>query len=238
MPTLGGTIDIGDSGRGTTVFGFPLPVNSDTADRSTLVTSLVPDETFFPDETTAASNTLRDFTEGQDWFLKRIVGKVWVGVSQSSPVVTPAVSWISCVIGCAFFVARAKDDDPESPDLEEKEYDPLDSQNVRQPWIWRRTWLLTDFGVAPAAGLPQYRIWPSSNMLNTGGGVLDGPHLDAKTARRIRREERLWFVASTFGFNHFVDEGGTVSGSQMVCTVNVDYRILGQMRKSNNRSTF
>lgn len=247
MPTLGGDIPLtADENYGISAFGytqdmsgleFPIPQQH--------VVSLVPDETFFPDQASAANSSLRDLTEGQDWFLRRIVGKVWVGCSQTSPTQVRAMGvspgWPSFLCGAAFFVARAKDDDPETPDLEVREYDPLGAENIRQPWIWRRTWLLTDFGIQDVAGTPHFSLWPSSNMLNTGGGVLDGPHLDAKTARRIRREERLWFTTSVVPFNYFVDDGNgaNVSGTaQQAITWNLDYRILGQLRKSKNASAF
>jgi len=237
MPTLGGVSTSGDTSRGTAAFGQIIDVDSDTAVRNGFVTSLVPDETFQPDAAQTEQVSLRDFTEGQDWFLKRIVGKVWVGVAQSIPSVQDQVSWRNCWVTAAFFVAKAKDTNPEVPDLDFDEYDPQESQNVRQPWIWRRSWLLTDFGVTPNTHR-QYS-YPSSNTLNTGSGQMDGPHVDAKTARRIRREERLWFVAAAYGFSGAVlDFGGVVSDSQLQIAVNVDYRILGQMRRSTNRSTF
>lgn len=238
MPTLGGVTQSGDSGIGTTSFGIYMEANPNSAINSVFIRSLVPDQTTFPDQADAVGS-LRDYTEGQDWFLKRIVGKIPLCVQSGAA--TGTTSWRFLQIAAAFFVARAKDDDNDTPDLDVDEYDPLGSQNVRQPWIWRRTWILQNPLVATSAAPPIVRNWAGFPAANTSyGSVADGAHIDAKTARRIRREERLWFVVSAFGFNNvFGNDGETVTTPEISAIGGLlDYRILGQMRKSSNRSTF
>lgn len=235
MPTLGGTIQAWNQGNyGSSFFGSSVFVPDNPAIVPTIyVTPIVPDETFFPDQTAAAGSTLRDFTEGQDWFLKRLVGKLAVSIEQSSPG-EGGSTYPTIMFGAAFFVARADDNNPNFPDLQGQEYDPLGSQNIRQPWIWRRTWILSNQAApVPGSGLPP---WPTNNEVF--GSALDGPHIDAKTARRIRREERLWFCANAYGGVQFPgDENIGVSfGGKAYFTL--DYRVLGAMRRSNNRSTF
>lgn len=236
MPTLGGIVEHGESAKGNTAFGFEIPINNDSTVANINVISLVPDETFLPDQANASSQTLRDFTEGQDWFLKRVVGKCWVAASQGPAAVNQITSWAHVAVACALFVARAQDDNAELPDLTVDEYDPWNSQNVRQPWIWRRSWVLSDNEVTNTGNTHYPWDFMNSNLIVSSS--LDGPHIDAKTARRIRREERLWFVASCVPFTNFLDDGGAVSNSTLKVSVNLDYRILGAMRKSNNRSTF
>jgi len=236
MPALGGTVNSGESAKGNTGFGFLQTIANDATAFNSTVISLVPDETFLPDQANTNQVSLRDFTEGQDWLLKRIVGKCVVGVERTRQVVTETTSWANVTCCAAFFVARAQDDNQELPDLTIDEYDPLESQNVRQPWIWRRTWVLSDGGVADNTRTNLLPAFFSDNIQYTN--AMDGPHIDAKTARRIRREERLWFVFSAVPFTHAADDGGAVSASTMRLSVNVDYRILGTLRKSNNRSTF
>lgn len=232
MPTLGSTKAGEGEAWGSTAFGFRVNMPQKNYVFATpFVISLVPDETRQPDQAQTDQVSLRDFTEGQDWFLKRLVGKCTIRTFKS----TAGTTWRNAMIAAAFFVAKAQDDDQEQPDLQPDEYDPLNSQNVRQPWIWRRTWQLSvgsqTFSTFTAAAYP--------NMNQFGPGVLDGPHIDAKTARRIRREERLWFCVNATGyddeFGNNVDNG--VDGSSGIFG-ELDYRILGQMRKSTNRSTF
>lgn len=239
MPTLGGVTQTGESAYGTVPFGWVQSPDSNGAATSIFVTPLVPDETQYPDVTADAASTLRDFTEGQDWFLKRIVGKVFLRTRHDTTA-TQGQAWPNLRIACAFFVGKSKDDTPDDPDFDNTEIDPLGSQNVRQPWIWRRVWhLSTGAPYANAAvGTQQVAAWPNMNLF--GPGLLDGPHIDAKTARRIRREERLWFVSSVQGYQVVpgADGQSVEFGDDVAVIGDLDYRILGAMRKSTNRSTF
>lgn len=234
MPILGG---LGGEAQGenTTYFGETL-VPFGNGNVAQYVTPIVPDETALPDPTLAQSQSLRDLTEGQDWFLKRIVGKLNIACAQSNPNTGIGTAWPNVICTAAFFVAKATDDDPNELDLNSDDVDPLNAFNTRQPWIWRRSWILSNHGQQVAGDHNTY-LGPTSNW--EFGSALDGPHIDAKTARRIRREERLWFTMSAMGFQEFPGQVGEgVSSELTTLSWSLDYRILGQMRKSSNRSTF
>lgn len=230
MPILGGLFQ---SSPGPAYFGGRLPVLGSTGKLADgpYVTPIVPDETPQP---TDASATLRDFTEGQDWFLRRIVGKLtfaWDFVPGGEGGTFP----VNTIIGAGFFVARAREDNPNLPDLDIDEYDVLANGNIRSPWLWRRTWILGSHVSGGAAGWETFYQFPSNNWQT--GSALDGPHVDAKTLRRIRREERLWFTWSGNNFDLFPGSWHATQLDAQV-TFGLDYRVLGQMRRSNNRSTF
>lgn len=194
---------------------------------------IVPDFTVFPDGTTA--HTLRDDVEGQDWILKRIVGRFMLNLVDGVDIWTNGETWPQVLLTAGFFVARATDDDQEDPDLSPAELDPQANDNVRQPWIWRRTWLLQ----SPAAGASGIsRIGNFAKSTYDFGNSIEGGTIDTKIARRIRREERLWLSLSTMGYqNDTTSVTGNLVLQPMIAGL-IDLRILGAMRRSNNRSTF
>lgn len=196
------------------------------------IIAVTPD--FTPEVGTAGEEdlTLRDFTEGQEYILKRIVGKVFVGCSSTTP--TSGMSdWPSVIVKCGFAVARAADFDQTITSLPDEDIDVLAANNVQDPWIWQRTWQLGAANV-DFDSQAQNAVWPTNNALYAGG-LQTGPHIDSKVARRITREHRLWFVASCVGFDH----GGllvTQQGTQV--DIVLDVRYLGAMRRAKNVSSF
>jgi len=167
----------------------------------------------------------------RDYFIERLVGKLFIGLRliTNSP---PAV-----LVGAGFFVARANDSDGSgggvdtpigSATLAERNsnYSPLHLDCIREPWMWRRTWVL---GGAPTAanGLSDN---PTANAFY--GSALDGPHFDVKSVRRVAQDQRLWFAISTAALQN-VTEGvdGGITGY-------LDLRLLGQQRKARNKSAF
>jgi len=239
MPTLGGVSDNGgETPYFTSFFGDKVVANVAYQGPTDLyVTPVVPDYTLFPTNAAAAATsdtTLADFTQGQDWLLKRIVGRLNIGVTLFD--VDPASSTPSFVmVGAGFFVSRADDVSQDVPDGSNYEIDPLASNNIRQPWIWRRTWLLRNGLANPGNDIPTAPV-DNGEM----PGAL-GPIIDSKIARRIRREERLWFVINAYGGDTYAvshkNGGGTYANPAEV-QFNLDYRILGQTRRSTNKSTF
>jgi len=239
MPTLGGQASNGDTHFFTSWFGGKIEANSAYLGPTDLyVSPVVPDYTLFPGSAAGAATsdvTLKDFTEGQDWILKRIVGRLNLGlelIEDAGTDTTPAF----VMVGAGFYVGRADDTAQDIPDGSNFEIDPLASNNIRQPWIWRRTWLLRNGLVRPSSGF--FPTAPVDNGEMTGAL---GPIIDSKIARRIRREERLWFVLNAYGGNQYACDaraGGGPYPTPGVVQFNLDYRILGQTRKSTNRSTF
>jgi len=250
LPTVG--TDNGDvegfnfAGR---QFGFFLNTNGNP---SVIIVPVIHDPPIEGEQ--AVTIGLNDFI-GNEYLLQRIVGKcifnrfATLQENISSFIDTqPAV-----ILSCGFFVARAQDFD--TGDLNQPigsnsaaerndNYNPLDIDCIREPWIWRRTWLLGSKGVqitptvnttfAGSAGgatlLAGY--YPPSTV--DYGSIQDGPHIDSKVKRRVRQDERLWFVVCASGFPF-----GTTSGENMLgVTGFLDLRVFGSLRKARNSSSF
>lgn len=188
-------------------------------------------------EDTASEDTVGQpiaVTTANDYFIKRIVGKLFLGLNQGTDNGPRNV-----ICGAGFFVARAGDSDDAAGaqnlpigDAADhvNNYSPLRLENIREPWIWRRTWVFGN-AASTSALAPTAPIYPKTTA--EYGSVLDGPHVDAKTARRIRDGERLFLVvaARTFRPNFSELSSGSISGI-------AEYRVLGAPRKSRNRSAF
>jgi len=170
---------------------------------------------------------------GSEYALRRIVGKFCVGCSGTVP--TPNSTSGKVTLG--FFIARV---DPANPDLplgapgsvftaasDEIGFDafsPNALSTTRQPWIFRRSWLL---------GIPSSSIWPQTNTQY--GSVMDGPHIDAKTRRRVKGDERLFAAISYAFFPPFIEpegEGGLTFQWDM------DLRFFGALRKARGKGAF
>lgn len=235
MPTLGGIAGLPDGTHyNTTSFGADIEAHSAALGPTDLyVTPIIPDFTQYQ---LAAGNdntfpSLRDQTEGQDWALERIVGKLHVAVQQQTSAIvgiTPRIIKVTA----GFFVARADDENQEVPDGNNVEIDPAGVINVRQPWIWRRNWTLSNT-LAASAGIDYIM-----EVNNANTSALDGPHIDAKSKRRIRREERLWFAIVAYGYETLGFAPTTDYSQPGIVGFTLDYRVLGQMRRSSNRSVF
>lgn len=122
--------------------------------------------------------------------LRRCVGKIVCGLSQPGTA-TGLASRV--LITCGLIVLRVNEDgtvinnDATAP---ENYYSPSIINSWADPWIWRRTWVLGNNSEALADDAP---FFPEANTQY--GSVMDGPHVDAKTARVISNEERLFLVA-------------------------------------------
>lgn len=160
-----------------------------------------------------------------EYFLRRIVGKAFVALTYGTNGPTHAVAALG------FFIARVSGDGTGA--VQQTTYDvtydysPLAQQNMREPWIWRRTWLLEQLpGIAVAD-----TIYPASNV--SYGSVVDGPHIDQKTKRRVANDERLF---ASFAAVSLSASGTGVETSSLGCTL--DLRAVVSLRKAHNRGTF
>lgn len=184
-----------------------------------------------------------DLGEMVEWGyrLRRIVGKLFIGVD------TPIQDFgagLSALLVTAGFMVRRVDAQTGLPEATGSESNPSSLGNVRDPWIWRRSWILRnssfpDPGPIDVAGTtvptntvigpnPDARIlaqYPSS----TAGyhSVADGPHIDAKTARIIGPEERLILNIS---FTTMPRDDVNPTDWDVVTVL--DYRVLGSLRSS------
>lgn len=156
--------------------------------------------------------------------LRRIVGEMFVGVSIPSGG-DPAASPPAVVVGAGLMVRRV--DEQNNSVVAGEQLTPLAISQVTDPWIWRRTWLLGVGGSAPGtnpgdaamralmASLPQFNFLSAQSSLS-------GTHVDAKTARRISREERLFL---DFSVRSVGGELASVANLSFYCLF--DYRVLG-----------
>lgn len=181
---------------------------------TTSVFALVPD---YPAEAVRAAGalpTLSDF-EASGFKLRRIVGKIFCGMENNQP--ATGTRTIAALVGAGFIVLKCEESTGAPLVTTANHYSPLDNDSTRDPWIWRRTWLLqNDFsGFDP--NIQSTWQFPRTNC--DYGSAVDGPHIDARTARRIGAEERLFFVISTQNISGTADDSG---GVKML----LDYRIL------------
>lgn len=146
------------------------------------------------------NRSLQDLTSGNNYRLRRIVGKVFVGATPN--IAEPTIVGIARVT-CGFIINKTDD----SGNLTLATIDPQDGAPIAQdaaqdPWIWRRSWTLSPLPRSYASDslsgvlsvLRGFTQWPQNNC--EYGSVQDGPHIDQKTARVVGNQERLVFWIS------------------------------------------
>jgi len=179
--------------------------------------------------------TLRDIVQGNEWRLRRLVGKAFITCSHGvqGATLSPALD-----VALGFIVCNTYDDG--APVTDFNEVNPLAQNSMEDPWFWRRRWLLHPYGTPNYTSLASNtatidtrntpNLWglPQTNV--DYGSVADGPHIDAKTARVIHRSERLFGVLAA---RRYYGEIGVNPETQFQDThVNMllDYRLLGSLR--------
>lgn len=190
---------------------------------------------------------------GSEYVVERIVGRCFLSADQPDDDAPAAINPKTFLIGAGFFVARANDsssgggqDTPiGSATAAERQgnYSVLSVDTVREPWMWHRTWILNTGRVT--ANLAAFQL-PFSNLLvdvakhNLNMSGLMSPHFDVKSVRRVRQDERLWFAISARTLDNEWTNTGSIPNNTAVngVTVVLDYRILGALRKAQNRSNF
>lgn len=191
-----------------------------------------------PQEVTSTQENVPNIVDfiGTDYVIKRIVGKVFLEALQVAADTPP-----TAIVTAGFFVARAEDANPVVP-IEANNttqavsnYDPNFVDNIREPWIWRRSWMLSNTG-STNASTNAFRTNRSNNM--EYGSIQDGPHIDAKTGRRVRNDERLWFACSAR--IPTTDSAELTNDPAISIVVNgyLDVRVLGALRRARNKSNF
>lgn len=217
--------------------GVP-PTGEDTA--AIQVFAVLPDQT---QQISAhdADFTLRDYVEGQDWALDSIVGSVFVDVDAVETISDqPANTWANVLVTVGFFVANADETATNSPEAELPDLAPQAVDNIRSPWIWRRSWILGNPGMNQGtdptlSGPTQGGLWPSSNATYTG---MNGCNIRTKTKRRIRRNQRLFCIMQATGYDPGRLQVANNDFNQPGANVLLDIRVCGKMRKSKNQSAF
>ena len=86
---------------------------------------------------------LRDEVEGQSW-LQTSRRQHLLPVRQRRRQLDPSQFWRQALVTAGFFVSRNIDSIQGEPDLDYDEYDPMFLDNITNPWIWRRSWILSN----------------------------------------------------------------------------------------------
>jgi len=167
-------------------------------------------------------SSLRDFVQGQEYRLERLVGKVYGAIRQSA-----SDNVATAILGIGFAILPVNDELQAEPSLSQADYNPLNASNAQAPWIWRRTWIL-----ANNVG-PNVFYYPQSTSGH--GSVADGGHVDTRGARRrIRKEQRLFMCVAA----SVVEGAGSGNLESSNIHVAADLRVLGMMRSAKATSSF
>lgn len=236
FPTFGTDYNVQNQPAVTTTEVFPIiEIGGVTGEVSNPITvPLLQDRDIEPDDP-GSQITLRDRVEGKDYLLKRIVGKVWGGLSQDTNDAETVV--VERVLLAAGIGVLPVNDEFGTPALEERDINPLFADNSVSPWMWRRTWTLYNNLATPNVdGGPLYT--GPTNISNVAAGTFDAGHVDVKSARRVTREQRLYLTVA-FQILETSDFGGAPQiGKPARIHFGYDFRFLGAMRTAMNRSTF
>lgn len=185
-----------------------------------------------------------DFNEGlggilgNEYFLSRIVGKFFIWVEEP-PQLEASNFPLAYLVTAGFFISRADGTSVNIPigfSNQPRQYDPGSCYAVREPWIWRRSWILGTTRNTGALGAND-RINAKEFPKTTAGygSVLDGGHVDAKTKRRVSSDDRLWLAVSARAFPVLDQQTYQLTGAVQV---NHDLRVFGSLRRARNRGVF
>lgn len=191
-----------------------------------------------PNEGESDERTLADVL-GSEYLLRRIVGK-FHALSFADPTAP-----VYALVSAGFCVARAQPGAQSFYPLgadgnvvtsnftaAQQSFSPLEQETQREPWIWRRSWILSNAEAPVATGTS--RGFPSSTA--EYGSVADGPHLDAKTMRRVGADDRLYFIVSTVTWP--ISQTAAGGGEEGLILYHLDYRLFGSLRKARQTGSF
>lgn len=202
-----------------------------------------PDE---PIEQNFAGASLPDVVGSSEYVVKRIVGNFF---ATSYANVAADTTHPASLVYFGIFVARADGDDPtlpiggltSAPQTTHRNYSPHDNQTIREPWMFRRSWVIGNYAtqggqLVANVTLTQSGAWQRFPKTTAEySGIRSGPHFDVKSARRIRNDERLWGIVSAAPAPlNWPNGANTDNRVEFI----VDYRILGGLRRARNRSNF
>lgn len=182
--------------------------------------------------------SLADF-QGSEYQLERIVGKFFARLNTNANQTTFQIGDTALV--AAGFIVLKVDEKTGAPlrSTDLNEYSPLISENISDPWIWRRVWVLSTQQVIQGTDNGSTVATPFGFPMSTAGyGDLEsGPHIDARSVRRVRKEERVFLVVQAMQLGDKLcpqvplAEGGHSSQIEFL----LDYRMLGRLVKASAR---
>lgn len=199
-------------------FQFTLTGNPSGVTPGAATLPLVKDDT----TNSAALNTASTIADiaSSGYRLRRIVGKLCIIVGQGVAIDPADPTLYQVTIGIIVLKTDVTGVNAASPP---GDYSPEILNSVADPWIWRRSWILSD--QAGAAAIGALTIAPRSNIENYAGGNSDASHVDQKTARTVGDEERLFLVATCRGL-----DGQPQAPNPGAVVVVGDLRMLGSIR--------
>lgn len=156
---------------------------------------------------------------GNAYRLRRIVGKLYVFVAQ----VEGSTGTYGITAG---FIVRTTDPltgGSQASSTGTSEIAPSHIDNLGDPWIWRRSWVLANNGDAGPTTIADI---PGQNFGAQYPGSQEGPHIDQKTARLVAPEHRLFLDVSCT-----VLLGGAVVNPPQVVMF-YELRVLGSLRST------
>lgn len=184
---------------------------------------------------------LRDLVSGSEWSLRRIVGKLFCVCYDTGPHTTDPGTAPLIDVGAGIIVCNT--DENGTPLTDFDEVNPLAQSAAEDPWVWMRHWILSTrpttmlnddtSGVLPNSPLVFYEMaghLPHANW--QFGSVQDGPHVDQKTVRRIRRDQRLFLVVATRP-NWMFSDGTDHATDSLNVYFRYMFRLLGNIRGSS-----
>lgn len=224
---------------------FAVPFDGSGASNA-IVFPLIPDVQTDPDAGLDQSAQIA-LALSTDYEIERIVGKVWVSATAPADDVG-AVAPKIIQVGVGLFIAAQADAQAGggvnlplgAPTLIEllENYNPISNDTAREPWMWKRDWILST-GRPSTAGFQQsgLNFEPVHTTVSSGvgfttpvvvagaptnnmgyGSVMDGPHIDCKSNRRVRSHQRLWCIAAVRSLD------------RILANTNPDANVLGDMK--------
>lgn len=246
LPIIGQNNNDPETSMDTTARRVDLVLNNQQV--TVFVSSVIYDVPLEPDSEQIGLTNLGAF-QNNEYFLKRVVGKINVGMQTEGSVAMPTIDTNApqkFIVAAGLFVARAADAQLAGfpvgyPANAQADYNPLDPNCIREPWLWRRTWVLgspywnylREQGIV-SGGTTAPNVIPRQPESNAEfGSALDGPHVDARTRRRVSSDDRLWLAVA----GHALPFGGTAQGTGSA-NFDWEFRVFGSMRRARNSGTF
>lgn len=202
------------------------------------------------DEELEADTTLADFL-GSEYIVERILGTLFVARRTASAIGrVPAIK-----VTAGIFVARQEDSThaaaaegalpigTQTAAEARENYSPMTNSTIREPWMWRRSWILGNTGLQANndqtvfVNTQSVHNFPPTNVGYLG--MLTGPYVDVKSRRHVRQDDRLYFVIAarnlTDNWTAPFNEAITI---EEPVQFHFDYRIFGRLVKAQQTGSF
>lgn len=250
LPILG--LQQGEGGAGddlTVPLALAPPVDDDEPELG-----VIPITFDYPQEGPSLSRDADTLAEiaGSEYIIKRILGNCILAngcsYNPSTDTGVPAIK-----VDAGFFVARAGAESQgplganapiaygaDTPQSDREQYSPGNPATAREPWMWRRTWILGNEKLAfwreqltSGSGTAPYAYCPPTNLTSD---VRNGPYIDIKSRRRVRQDERLFFAAQA---RHWPPQAGSsIASSADRVDLSLTIRVFGVLVKARNSGAF